>query len=424
MSLNPEQTEALAKFRRTMLRKDEDSMLLTGSAGTGKTFTVSRMLNELKTINQANSLIGGTQITSVFQTATTNKAAAVLTQASGTKTETLHKLFQLVPTPDYKTGKQTLKQKQYVHLTDALLVIDEAFTMNPELLDKVMECTSNCKFLFVGDPYQLLPVGEDSSPVVDMEIPEAVLTIPMRNEGPIELLANQFKEAVVTGVIPRIAPIGNAILQPDNPNDVLNIIDSEIINSGSDTKILTYTNNAADSYIKHIRARMGKPPHPVVDDVVVSNTYTKSAFIERNSIMNEFEYVVTAVSDPYVDTTLGIPVRTVQLLDALGSYRVIEPVDRKEAIKLLSAEKRKAKKSNNWFPYFTKSEIIADLRQGFASTIHKAQGSTYDKVIIDLYDINEHCFDKETLARLMYVAISRARTQVVFHGKLSERFYY
>ena len=58
-----------------------------------------------------------------------------------------------------------------------------------------------------------------------------------------------------------------------------------------------------------------------------------------------------------------------------------------------------------------------DLRAAYAQTVDKSQGSTYDKVFIDLDDIS-HCTSGARIARMLYVAVSRARHQVIFTGDL------
>ena len=58
-----------------------------------------------------------------------------------------------------------------------------------------------------------------------------------------------------------------------------------------------------------------------------------------------------------------------------------------------------------------------DLRYTYASTINKAQGSTYDTVYIDLNDLAK-CNDRDLQLRLLYVAVSRARHKVVFTGDI------
>ena len=50
----------------------------------------------------------------------------------------------------------------------------------------------------------------------------------------------------------------------------------------------------------------------------------------------------------------------------------------------------------------------------FASTVHKAQGSEFDAVFVDVNDIKKSILPNyyDTYARLMYVALSRAKKSV------------
>jgi ATP-dependent exoDNAse (exonuclease V) alpha subunit len=58
-----------------------------------------------------------------------------------------------------------------------------------------------------------------------------------------------------------------------------------------------------------------------------------------------------------------------------------------------------------------------DLRAAYACTINKSQGSTYDRVYIDLEDVRK-CKNPNLLARLLYVGVSRARHQVFLTGSI------
>ena len=64
---------------------------------------------------------------------------------------------------------------------------------------------------------------------------------------------------------------------------------------------------------------------------------------------------------------------------------------------------------------------VMDLRLPYASTIHKSQGSTFDEVLIDLGSFRS-CQDPEVAARLLYVAVSRARKKIKFYGKLPKKY--
>jgi hypothetical protein len=51
---------------------------------------------------------------------------------------------------------------------------------------------------------------------------------------------------------------------------------------------------------------------------------------------------------------------------------------------------------------------------GYACTVHKSQGSTYDKVYVDLNDILT-CKDDKMLRQLEYVAFSRTKNLVTIY---------
>ena len=71
--------------------------------------------------------------------------------------------------------------------------------------------------------------------------------------------------------------------------------------------------------------------------------------------------------------------------------------------------------------YFHLLETWLDLRPAFASTVHKSQGSTYDTVFINLTDIGR-CPVASDVARMMYVAITRAAKRVVLNGALPAHY--
>ena len=74
-----------------------------------------------------------------------------------------------------------------------------------------------------------------------------------------------------------------------------------------------------------------------------------------------------------------------------------------------------------WSQYFDIKDTWLDLRSQYASTVHKAQGSSYDEVFIDLWDIGR-CNRPSDTARMLYVSISRARKRVILSGELPEKY--
>ena len=73
----------------------------------------------------------------------------------------------------------------------------------------------------------------------------------------------------------------------------------------------------------------------------------------------------------------------------------------------------KEKRALLWENFFELREYFVDVKYSFASTIHKLQGSTYETVYIDLMSLSYiDKLDKDTLFRLMYVAITRASKNI------------
>jgi len=81
------------------------------------------------------------------------------------------------------------------------------------------------------------------------------------------------------------------------------------------------------------------------------------------------------------------------------------------------AKAKEARKNKNWSMVDDIEERWIDLRPAYACTINKSQGSTYDQVFIDLDDVKK-CNNANTIARMLYVAVSRARDKVIFTGDL------
>ena len=92
-------------------------------------------------------------------------------------------------------------------------------------------------------------------------------------------------------------------------------------------------------------------------------------------------------------------------------------------MKLLLKNIAKEAKVNpkKWPLYFQYKDEWLDLRPAYASTVHKAQGSTYTTVFMDLSDIGK-CNIASDVARMLYVSISRASKQVYLYGDLPSKY--
>jgi len=120
-------------------------VLLEGGPGTGKTSTVAAMISAVQQhCPQAR----------IHLTAPTGKAAARLGQASGDRhsCSTLHRLLE-------QRGDRFLRNRHHPLRLD-LLIVDEVSMVDLELMAALLEALpASCRLVLVGDPAQLPPVA-------------------------------------------------------------------------------------------------------------------------------------------------------------------------------------------------------------------------------------------------------------------------
>jgi exodeoxyribonuclease V alpha subunit len=123
-------------------------VLLEGGPGTGKTSTVAAMISAVQQhCPQAR----------IHLTAPTGKAAARLGQASGDRhsCSTLHRLLE-------QRGDRFLRNRHHPLRLD-LLIVDEVSMVDLELMAALLEALpASCRLVLVGDPAQLPPVAPGS----------------------------------------------------------------------------------------------------------------------------------------------------------------------------------------------------------------------------------------------------------------------
>lgn len=402
--------DAICQF---VLDPAQQVFVLRGFSGTGKSTLVSHFLEQLPSLMKAVRLINPAQKTEyeVKLTATTNKAAEALAAATGESVTTIHSTLSLRVRTDYKTGKTSLAVAPGADpLENTILVIDEASYIDSPLLQLIFQQTRHCKVLLMGDPDQLLTVNCNKSPVFDAGFPEARLSEVVRQKAgsPIIDLSAQFRGLVQTGEWFQFSPDGHHIQHLSRED-----FEAEIIREFSrpdrhhqDSRVLAWTNKTVIEYNKAIAELTSGSRDFQVGDYAICNSYISG---RQGKVKTDQMVHITKISDPessWYDTT-G---RWYELDGRVQFFMPDDQAFRKLALKRAQAE-------DNWSAMQEIQDGWLDLREAFASTINKSQGSTFDKVFIDLDDLKK-CRNTNTLARLMYVGVSRARHQVFLTGDL------
>lgn len=409
--LNQGQQIALSSVIQFMLSPTEREMVIQGKAGTGKSTLVQHMMPEIRKIQKVISiLLQSKDDLEIYLCSTTNPAAKLLADITLEETTTIHSLLGLTVKNDFKTGETKLIRRSGSDVIEnALIIIDEAFSIC-HVLDKfIYECTKNCKILYIGDPYQCAPVKQTHSPIQDKTCRTVELTEVMRNKGAITLLSEHWREVVKTGVFtPFTVNDPNVIYERGiGFKDQIDLHYSPVDLGRNTNKIVCWTNNKSVEYSTYVRQFRGLPDLFQEDEYLqINNSLIKKGFATDSIIrIREFhgsakyEGISGRYASLYEGEDLFIPDSSLQYWTVLNQL----------------------KQQKNWVTYYSIYESIPDLRSIHSCTVHKSQGSTYENVFIDLADIGR-CNIASDVARMMHVAVSRPSSKIIFRGNLPEKY--
>lgn len=432
ISLSENQTEALTSMLQFIFDTSKKIYVLKGFSGTGKTTLINHLIKNITPYTKMMS-VSNPSIKEPFiqMTATTNKAAQVLEEKTGWNAQTIHTLLELSLSVDYKTGKETLRprtnleelQKNFI---DTLILMDEASMASKQLLallNRAMHSTT--KVILIGDPYQLAPVNEKYSHAFMAGHPEFNLKKVQRQaeDNSIVAYGDQIRETINTGIFSPINYDGKNLIHLEGP-DFQTVIDEHFseMEYSRNNKILAWTNNRVIDYNAYVRKFFTKDPAPQPGEYWVAN----SAVHRGNTILiaNNAQIKISksrpskGVTPTYEGEGDNIPFYEVTTTKGLTLYM---PQDINQYQRVLKGLAKEARQDKDWTEYYRFKRFYADIRPSYALTVHKSQGSTFDNVYIDLYDIAK-CNKPDDVARMLYVAVTRAKKKAYFYGYLPDKY--
>lgn len=430
LTLSDDQQDALEDILTFLAQPEAGELALSGPAGTGKTMLTKFILHEARggAKYRMAKLLFGTKDDElqIELCSSTNKAATVLANATGEEVNTIHNLLGLVVKNDYKTGAtKVVKTKKTSVITNTFIIIDEASMINADLLHTIRACTSECKVLYIGDSYQLAPVFENASPVFTQIKDQLKLTTIQRQvaDSPIIQYAGQFRDALDTGIFPKIESHGSTIMHLDANDFEDQLVKSfshashptsanQLSTNGLD-KVVCWSNNRVHQYNSYIRSMHTSNPDYETGEFLITNSAILSnqkRFFKGDQLVEVLNVTLASVD--------GLDGWEMKIKSGSKSLTVFQPQDMKQ----LDAVLKYFAKEKDWKNYFKYKEYCVDLRVFYASTVNKAQGSTYKDVFIDVGDIGKNKKSSE-IARLMYTALTRASNNVYLRGELPPRLY-
>lgn len=421
--LNQGQQAAADGFFDFLFSADKE-LIISGPGGVGKSFLMGYLIDEImpRYEKMCSLLNQPVKYRDVHMTATTNKAAEVLAQATGRPCDTVHSFLGLKVTDDFSTGVSKLsKTNNWKVHQRIILFVDESSMVDTTLLKYIREAMLECKVVYVGDHCQLAPVKESKPPVFNQGLPMYVLTEPMRNNGQPALMnvCQQLRDTVEQGIFNPIQIVPGVIDLLDD-QQMFDELSRNFIDADFNGRILAYSNARVLQYGDFIRKDVRHLPDEFVKgERLINNTMFQRG---KTAFFVEEEVTVVEVNSTTdfceIEPDVRLEYRLCHLCSGFSVMPdVMVPVDRDHYAKLL----KWYAKQKDWQKYYFLKNNFPDLRQRDACTVHKSQGSTYDTTYIDLENLST-CTQSEMGARLMYVAFTRARNRVVLYGDLTKRF--
>lgn len=439
---------------------------LSGAGGTGKTFVTKYVIDNCK---YSKSVIACA--------APTHKACRVLSNAlGGMKVDTIQSLFGFrVDTniDDFDPENPKFSPLGKIKLAEGnyrILIIDESSMLNAKLVKYIMGFCKrrHIKIVYVGDASQLPPVNESNSTAFIISTKTNHLTeiVRQENNNHIRVLLDILRNDIKNKTYKFFEYISN----PNNKSnynengcgytvcdksefDYLieqSFNDKEFESNVDLYRVVAYTNAKVSYWNNYIRNNIVKGADKNIitsNDLITSYTTLVDEF---NSIIinNSEDYIIKNIVD-FVDPIYGFKTFMVKL-QAIHGGKITIPlciIDHSDKYtvqlyyKTLNNLIQQAKEATNsssrsdkWSKYysFKKRYLLAtnllnkngkiifsrDIDYGFAITSHRAQGSTYNTVFVD---VNDMVFDnhgrpytnQDELLRRLYVACSRPSSELI-----------
>lgn len=434
-TLTAEQKKAVSVVRKFLNNPSAREMVFMGAAGTGKTYALRYAL---KDVDQMTTVAG-----------TVSHAASTVLRESIGDISDCHTLAKLQgKTPKTEKGKTVFVRipgrVKFPIQSASLVIIDECSMIDHKDREELLkESPANCKFIYVGDKYQLPPVeSDDMSPTFGVPI-SAELVKPVRYTGVIAEIAQFYRDYIeYASAVPQnqidlsnlfrytptlITPSSKVFFTRNNA-EFLNYAIDDFSKDPYSTRILAYKNSVIDYINGYMRDLFyhGQAEYVPGEQIIMVRPFGKTH--------NGEIYIIDKVEDTYIVTDLGFSKHygndeeesawkkpkykykafNLVLKDKKGARQMIQVPHSDSARSIEKFKVFLRDKAKNDKRYWSAVNILDDsfahIARTYATTTHKAQGQSINSVFVMANDI----FSTEktttmTKLRSLYVAASRAK---------------
>jgi energy-coupling factor transporter ATP-binding protein EcfA2 len=412
------QRKALSDVQNLIDANKQGYYLLAGYAGTGKT-TIAENIARYAQLKGRPAVV----------LAPTNKAAKVLNdklKTAGVSSEatTIHKA--IYGEPDPLTGEWVIGAA----IKNSVLIIDESSMISKELMNDLIGATNkNNILIFMGDSFQLEPVGEDSGlfkgKVTEVKNSQTELTEVKRQS----LDSNVLKVATLTRIEGKPYIPATSIQDFKVAKSRSEFIDDfkSAIKNGEDVVMIVATNNERIAMNNVARQEKFGAQKTILNggDVMIS---VANSTAYPNSEMFVIDKIDDSVKEEiYLETKDGKSIKYdgfftnvvtkdgknvtmlhIPLLDKPSFYHAqLMQYARKNPNFMDFLESRGLIMETKKGPKLSPSLVIATY--GYSVTAHKSQGSQWSKVFVN----QNYVAPTWNGARWYYTAITRSSKDVI-----------
>jgi exodeoxyribonuclease-5 len=439
---NEEQITAINKMTEFLQDDDpnNDSFVLIGRGGTGKTTIVEKVRYVLKgkvMILAAPSHAAKKVLEKRFSY---NIDAFTIASLLGMKLNTRTGKFEI---DEYKRREQGIP----IETADVVL-IDECSMIDEYLFSQIMKYKSRtAKIIFLGDNAQLPPIREESSLFQDKDSPvfdlrnrcELKERVRQSKQSPIVPLTDVFANNIEKGNRgDRIEknPLHTASRVTDYNRETeegviftnsyrqaiynlaLDFLKPESESNPMFAKGIVYTNAVREDINNQVRSIVwkDKAKHQFVigEQVIAFDTFT--AITGQPLIHNSDNFYVKKITKSVHQKGYKLLLLTVKN----EHFEVTVPVMDRESARDFQIDVQDLFKRKKMREAYRLKDSVANIQYGYAITSHKSQGSTFTNVFVfedDIMDVFK-ATDK-TKNQSMYVATSRPTKKLVMYSKLN-----
>lgn len=379
-----------------LVEQGNDPVFITGKAGSGKsTFLIYFRLNTKKNV----AVVAPTGVA-----------------ALNVRGQTIHSFFLLPPRLIQRSDCLVYKKLSLIMRRVDILIIDEASMLRPDVLDGMdyvlrmnrgnMETPfGGVKVIFIGDMYQLPPIIDKNAQKYFYERYKSPYFSCADVIGEVQLKKFEFTQ-IFRQLDESFIHLLNRVREGDRSQDLLAQLNKQVITDHSDideqsivltarnveaTTINTHSLNKLDSECIRFSAKIwgefDQASYPTEEHLEIK-TGSKVMLLKNDS------------DQRWVNGTIGI------VADVQEEYLSILIHGKEHYVERAKWEKIKyifSEEEEKIVPKVIGSFIQYPIKLAWAITIHKSQGKTFDKVVVD---VGRGAFAHGQL----YVALSRART--------------